>query len=123
MIDLSELTFDQDLAQPYTVNRTTGSFGQGGFIALATVQIGFLGIIQPATDEDVAQVPEADRITGMMSFISAEPMYKTRAAQNGESAGLGDTIVWRGQVYKVVHTVPWGDFGFWKAVGSRQSGA
>lgn len=120
MIDLSDIVNDPDFAQAYTVTRTSGSFGQGGYIPGSPTQIAFWGIIQPASEEDLQQIPEADRTLGMMSFISTDQMYKTRVNSDG-SSGLSDTIVWNGQTYKIVGTWPWKDFGFWKAVGSRQS--
>ena len=106
-------------AQAYTVNRSVGTFQQGGFVS-TTTPIPFWGIIQPATDEDLAQVPEGDRVTGMMGFISEQRMYETNVQQNSE--GLGDTITWNDQLYRVVRVVPWKDFGFWKAIASRLSG-
>ena len=106
-------------AQVYTVNRSVGTFQQGGFVS-TTTPIPFWGIIQPATDEDLAQVPEGDRVTGMMGFISEQRMYETNVQQNSE--GLGDTITWNDQLYRVVRVVPWKDFGFWKAIASRLSG-
>lgn len=124
MIDLSDIANDPDFAQAYTVTRRNGAFGLGTFVVTDTLTLPFWGIIQPASDEDLAMVPEGDRVTGMMSFISTAQMYKTNGEGiNGSTQGLGDLISWRGQVYKIVITTPWADFGFWKAIGSRQSGA
>ena len=85
-----------------------------------TTPIPFWGIIQPATEEDLLQVPEGDRSTGMMGFIAEREMFKTNV--EGSVSGLGDTITWNDQQYRVVVVVPWRDFGFWKAIGARLSG-
>ena len=118
-ISLTRVANSPAFAQTFTVNRSSGSFQQGGYVSVTTA-IPFWGIIQPATEEDLAQVPEGDRSTGMMGFISEQPMYKTNV--QGSVSGLGDTILWNGQEYRVVVVVPWKDFGFSKAIAARLSG-
>ena len=118
-ISLTRVVNSPAFAQAYTVNRSSGTFQQGGYVSV-TNAIPFWGIIQPATEEDLEQVPEGDRSTGMMGFISEQPMYKTRA--QGGASGLGDTITWNAQEYRVVAVVPWKDFGFNKAIAARLSG-
>ena len=118
-ISLTRVANSPAFGQAYTVNRSTGSFQQGGYVSVTTA-IPFWGIIQPATEEDLAQVPEGDRATGMMGFISELPMYKTRA--EGTTSGIGDTITWDGQLYRVVAVTKWKDFGFNKAIAARLSG-
>lgn len=119
LLNLSRVVNSPYFAQAFTVMRSTGSFVQGGY-ASSACPIAFYGIIQPATDEDLRQVEEGDRTTGMMSFIAEGQMYKTRAASDRTPSGLSDRILWNGFEYKIVTTAPWKDFGFWKAVGSRQ---
>lgn len=119
-IDMSDIVNDPDFAQDWTVMRTTGRFAEGGYVASAPCSLAFYGIIQPASAEDMQQVPEADRITGAMSFISEQRMYTTRKASECKTSGLSDTITWNGQPYKIVSVEPWKDFGFWKAIGTRQ---
>lgn len=119
IINLSRVVNSPAFAQAFTVNRTLGTFQRGGFVPTPTA-IPFWGIIQPATDQDLVQVPEGDRVTGMMGFISQERMYQTYV--QGSNEGLGDTITWNCELYKVVTVVPWKDFGFWKAIASRQAG-
>jgi hypothetical protein len=118
-ISLTRVANSPAFAQAFTVNRSSGNFQQGGYVSVTTA-IPFWGIIQPATEEDLAQLPEGDRSTGMMGFISEQPMYKTRA--QGSASGLGDTITWNGQEYRIVAVVPWRDFGFSKAIAARLSG-
>ena len=118
-ISLTRVANSPAFAQAYTVNRSAGTFQQGGYVSVTTA-ISFWGIVQPATEEDLAQVPEGDRSTGMMGFISEQPMYKTRA--QGSASGLGDTILWNSQEYRVVVVIPWKDWGFSKAIAARLSG-
>ena len=118
-ISLTRVANSPAFAQAYTVNRSTGQFEQGGYVS-TTVPIPFYGIIQPISEQDLLQVPEGDRVTGMLGFISEKPMYRTRV--EGSTSGIGDTITWRGQEYRVVAVVPWGDWGFSKALAARLSG-
>jgi hypothetical protein len=118
-ISLTRVANSPAFAQEYTVNRSTGQFEQGGYIS-STTAIPFWGIVQPATEEDLLQVPEGDRSTGMMNFISEQPMYKTYVA--GSASGIGDTVTWNEQEYRVVIVLPWKDFGFNKAIAARLSG-
>lgn len=118
-LSLTKVANSPAFAQEFTVNRSTGTFQQGGFVE-TTVQIPFWGIIQPVTERELAQVPEGDRVTGMIGFISEQVMYSTRV--EGSNTGIGDTITWRNSLYKVVAVVPWKDFGFHKAIASRQAG-
>ena len=121
-LNLSRVASSPAFAQNYTVNRSSGSFQLGGYVS-TTSPIPFWGIIQPLTDEELAQVPEGDRVQGMMGFISEQQMFETNATGIGQPSGLSDTITWNAVVYKVVKVVPWKDFGFFKAIGSRQVGA
>ena len=118
-LNLTRVVNSPVFAQQYTVNRSVGTFQQGGFV-FTTTAIPFWGIIQPASDSDLAQVPEGDRVTGLIGFISEARMYKTYV--EGQAEGIGDQIVWRGQNYKVVAVTIWKDFGYWKAIASRQAG-
>ena len=118
-ISLTRVASSPAFAQAFTVNRSVGTFEEGGY-QFTTTAIPFYGIIQPGSESDLAQVPEGDRVTGMMGFISEERMYKTYVDKS--VSGIGDQITWRGQNYKVIAVTPWRDFGFWKAIASRQAG-
>jgi hypothetical protein len=119
LISLTRVVNSPAFAQSFVINRSSGTFQQGGYVS-TTTPIPFWGIIQPATEEDLLQVPEGDRSTGMMGFIAEREMFKTNV--EGSASGLGDTITWNDQQYRVVVVVPWRDFGFWKAIGARLSG-
>ncbi len=119
LISLTRVVNSPAFAQGFIINRSSGTFQQGGYVS-TTTPIPFWGTIQPTTEEDLLQVPEGDRSTGMMGFIAEREMFKTNV--EGSASGLGDTILWNGQEYRVVVVVPWKDFGFWKAIGARLSG-
>lgn len=121
-LNLGAIASSPAFAQDFTIMRSAGNFTQGGYAATVT-SIPFWGIIQVASDEDMIQVPEADRVSGMLLITSECQMYETGTTGTGTLSGLSDTLVWRGQTYKIVKVRPDMDFGFCKAFASRSSGA
>lgn len=119
MINLTRVVNSPRFAQAFTVNRYTGTFQRGGYVAAAPTQLPFYGIVQVATDEDINMVPEGDRVAGMMSFISQQEMYLTDSDRPDGTSGLSDRILWNGDMYKIVARRPDVSYGFWKAVGGR----
>jgi hypothetical protein len=118
MINLSELITDPDFAQPYTIVRSSGTFVLGGF-ASTTTSIAAVGPIVVATEEDLDQVDPGDRITGSMKFYSQAQIYETHG---GSTPGLSDTILWRGDNYRILKVFPYADYGWYEAVGARMTG-
>jgi hypothetical protein len=117
-LDLSEIVNDPDLSQDVVVIRSMGSFGLGGWKE-QSVSVAACGIIMPADDQALSQVPEGDRVGGSLQFISAQRIYPTHA---GQQAGISDKIQWQGETYKVQSVAPWVDNGFWSAILVRQPG-
>ncbi len=120
MIWVAELLYDPDLSQPFTVERSVGSFGPGGWAEGSPISIPLNGVIYPTTQAELQQVPEGDRVTGMATFASPLPLYLTHASG---VAGTSDRITWHGNVYKLVHLFDYGDYGAWAAAGVRVTGA
>lgn len=123
MIDLSLIVNDPDFAQPFVITRSQGGSFTAGVWSDNTVMINGFGVIQPSTPEELDQVPEADRVKGMMSFHSSNPLYETRTTgPTDPNAGISDIITWRGQQYRMIKVFPWEDFGYYNAIGARMSG-
>jgi hypothetical protein len=99
MIDVSEVVGDIDMQAPlpYIIQRSTGQWLYGGFVS-TTTDIGNAGPVQPATDEDLQMLPEADRVSGVLAFWSLVPIYQTRdlaeagAIQSVVIQGDGGTV-------------------------------
>ena len=119
MIDLSEIVNDPDLGQPFTITRTTGEFAAGGWQADAPTLIPAFGVITVASDEALQQVPEGDRVAGSMMVFTQTPIYQTLVNQSG----ISDTLVWRGNTYRVQAAGPWEDYGYYQAIIARMTGA
>ena len=115
MINIAEIIQDPDFAQPFTVCRQTGAWSEGRF-GQTEQQLPFRGIVIAANTKDLLQVPEGDRIKGIMAFYSTEPLLVTNAA------GTSDQVIWRGERYRLFQLWPYVDYGYYKALGERMAG-
>ncbi|MGG3012294.1 hypothetical protein ABEO98_22770 [Brevibacillus parabrevis] len=115
MINVSEVITDPDFAQSYLVHRRTNEWVAGRPSETET-SINMLGVITVADAKTLEQLPEGDRVTGMMSFYATVPIYET------SEQGTSDQIEWRGELYRVKKVFPYGDYGYWKAVAERMAG-
>ena len=123
MINLSEVVNDEDFAQSFEIQRSEGGSWKAGVWVNNIVCVSGYGVIQPATPEELDQVPEGDRVKGSLSFHSELPLYETHTeSPNDKFAGISDIISHRGQKYRLVKVWPWEDFGYYKAIGVRISG-
>lgn len=123
--DITAALLDPELgAQPFTINRTFGEWKAGRFIE-ETTAIKAVGNIQPATTEDLEQLPEGDRRKGVIVIRTPTPIYETgnqesEASQTPQKEHTTDEIVWRGNAYKVLSATLWGDFGWYEAYATRK---
>lgn len=118
MLDLSQIVMDPDFAQSFTVYREGGSFVSGRWTATET-PIQMTGTVTVAKPNELSQVSEADRVTGVMAFYSTQPIYTTRSDSSKAVEGTSDQIVWNGERYRVSMVAPWKDFGYYKALAVR----
>lgn len=118
MINLSRVLSSPMLSQTYNIYRNTGHFGIGGWIQDSETVIPTRGNMWPSTDREIEQVPEGDRIKGMHTFTSAVELR----VSNDQNSGTSDQIVWSGERYRLIQTLPFSDYGFHVAVGARIKG-
>lgn len=114
-LNVGRVLSNPQFAQSFTVYRKSGSWVEGIWIPTESI-LDFTGVITACNPKDLVQVPEGDRIVGLMCFHSAQQMYVTR------ETGTSDEIVWNGERYRVSSTIPWVDFGYYKAFGVRMVG-
>jgi hypothetical protein len=118
MIDLSDIVVDPDLAEEFTIVRTTGSFQRGGWVAGAPTQLAAYGVVSVVNERELSMVPEGDRVKGSLAFYATREVYLTGAA----GGRISDKILFKGEYYRIVNVAPWGSFGYWKAIGVRMAG-
>lgn len=120
MINVGRIVNSRNFAQQngFTVYRQTGSWVAGRWVSSET-PIQMQGTVTAMNPKDLTQVPEGDRVTGIMCFFSQQPIYTTRAQSGTNQGGTSDEIVWQGERYRVSSVQPWSDFGYYKAFGIR----
>lgn len=111
MIDLAVLIHDPDFCESFVIRHQKGQWQDGVFVTVPEEQK-VKGIVEPTSGEDLEQLPEADRISGLMTF------YTKEAITLGDEEQLSDEIISRGKVYKVLQVLDWSRHGFYKAIAS-----
>lgn len=108
MPDVTMLLTDPDLgAQSVTVTRKTGEWRSGYFEMNGKPTVfKTIGIMQPATPEQLEFFPEGERREGQMVFYTKETLYLT------EGDRVSDVLTWRGEDYKIINLNRWQDYGF-----------
>ncbi|MBG9773565.1 hypothetical protein [Brevibacillus laterosporus] len=115
MINVSEVITDPDFAQSFVVHRKSNTWA-GGRSVPSEIPINMTGIVTVADAKTLEQLPEGDRVTGLMCFYSIQELFTTR------EQGTSDQIEWRKELYRVKQVFPYGDYGYYKAVGERMAG-
>lgn len=115
MIDVSEVITDPDFAQTYTIYRQTGGQWVNGRWVDGEVAFSVTGVVTPPNAKELEQVPEGDRVTGLMCFYATVPLYITRVDET--DTGTSDQIEWRGDRYRLIQIFNYGDYGYYKALG------
>lgn len=111
MIDLSRLITNPDFSEPFVIRRRIGKWEAGRFIATPE-DTAVTGIVEPTNGDDLEQVPEGDRVSGMMTFYTKQPVYLAQVRSQS------DELIWRGRVYKAVQILDWSRHGFYKVIAS-----
>ena len=122
MINVSELIHDPDFAQNFQVIRRPGKWSEGKWVIENPQQFNLHGVITVASARDINMVPEGERIKGMMSFYSTEPLYTTRVENSTAPSQISDELLWRGEKYKIIKINPHIDWGFYQALAVRVVG-
>lgn len=116
MINVAELIHDPDFAQTFTIHRKYGGQWIEGEHVQQERRLTVTGIVTAARTKDLLQVPEGDRVKGIMTFYSIEPLIVTN------EKGTSDIIDWRGERYRLFQLWPYVDYGYYKALGERMAG-
>ena len=111
MIDVSQLITDPDFCEPFVIRRRVGKWEAGRFVATPE-DTAVNGSVEPTSGDDLEQVPEGDRVSGMMTFYVKQPIYLSQDKQQS------DEILCRGKTYKAVQIQDWSRHGFYKVIAS-----
>lgn len=121
--DLSFVVDDGVLSESYTIIRSTGSFGLGGWTT-TSINIPGWGVVSVAKTEDLEMIPEGDRVTGAMVFHSQQRIYETQEDNTtaGPEQRVSDIMLWRNQQWRVLYIDPYPNRSYWKAIAVRLKG-
>ncbi len=117
MIDLSELTYDPDFCTTFTVEKHTVTWVEGDSITTVTPMT-VTGIVAPSSPQDVELLDLADHKHGTKTFYTNAVELRVTDTET-----TSDTIIWKGNRYKLLHAFDYSANGYWKAIGDLQGGA
>ncbi len=112
MINIAELLHDLDFVQNYALCRKQTVF-LAGRPKQTEVLLPRRGVITTATTKDLLQVPEGDRVKGIIAVYDTEPLQIT------SETGTADEVVWHGERYRLFQLWPYKDYGYYKALAER----
>ena len=120
---LSEIINDPDLAEAFTIIRSSGSFASGGWRNVQT-NIKSYGVIDNAQGQDLEMIPEGDRVLGAIVIHTEAPMYVSHEdpVDGVNSPGISDIVVWHGQQWRLMHVSDRSNRGYYSAVAVRMAG-
>lgn len=121
MINVQEIIDDPEFGQYFVIFRHDGSWNQGIWVVNAVpLQIECFGPVIAANEKEIVQVPEGDRIHGVMVFYTPRhiPLFTSHA-----DPGTSDEILWGGQMHKIHQVNLYERYGYYKGVATRLKGS
>ena len=121
---LQDSVTNPDLAQAFTICRSTGSYVAGGW-SETSVQIPAYGVVTVATDRQIESLAEADRLHGARMFLTTQPIYTTSRSRAGEGGtpGTSDVLLFNNQSWRVASVGNYADRGHYYAIALKMEGA
>ncbi len=114
LINVSRIIKSPKFAQTFSVFRKSGNWVDSRWVQTES-EIKMTGVVTVANAQEIIQIPEADRTTGVMCFHSTQELFTTN------KKGTSDEIAWQGNRYRVYSVYPWIDYGYYKAFGIKMS--
>jgi len=118
MLNVSRILSNQKFNQSFTVHRKSGSWVAGRFAGTEQA-VTLDGVIIPASAKEIEQLPEGDRVTGIMIFYATQEIFTTHKS---DTPGTSDEIEWRGARYRIFNVNQYSDYGYYKAYGVYMEG-
>ena len=123
MIDLSEIANCDEFAHSYIIHRKRGKWVAGRFVQ-DEIDIKTSGTVTSASPKELMQLPEGDRVAGVMIFYNTQPIYTSHGwtAKDVPTEGTADEIEWLGDRYRVTTIYDYSAQGFYKAFAVYMEG-
>lgn len=121
MIDLSSVVLDPRFAQSFTVYRKVGAYNAGRFEETEAPII-MTGTISIASEQEIEQIPEGDRVNGGIVIHTKDIIYTTRTNDGTQQeGGTSDELEWCDERYKICSVSNYSYYGYYKAIGQRMA--
>lgn len=113
--DVRQMLQDPDIGggEPFVIVRKTTTRQKGETVAASVERINATGTLQPAGNDALQQLPEADRSGEVLIVRSPVPLQMGSTKSDGEI--LADEIEYAGRVYKILQLRDWRQWGMWAA--------
>lgn len=104
--------------QRITVKRYAASWRDGAYCRDDDnpIVLHVAALVTVAQPKDLQVLPEGDRVTGAMKFLTNVELHVT------SGAAISDELEWRGARYKILTVTPDVDYGFYRSIGTRLDG-
>ena len=124
MINLKRVALSPNFRQPFIIHRKVGEWQSGRFVQTELDPITVMGVVTNANPKELIQIPEGDRVAGMMVFYCPKELYITHNYQyeDTNASGTSDELEWKGDRYKILTTFDYGYQGFYKAFAVYMEG-
>lgn len=110
MLDISFLLYDPDFCTMFTLVSNKSVWIKGRH-CIETKSKVITGVARPTSGDDLELLPEADRVSGAMTFLAKSPMRLS----DGEPAMV---IEYQKKRYKIIHADDFNENGFYKAIAT-----
>jgi hypothetical protein len=116
---IQDVVNDPDFAQAFTITRSQGGKWELGRWQNATVDLPQWGAVQQPETKDLEQVPEGDRLLGVIVIHNEQEMYVTNSDGTGK---ISDIVTWHNDQYRLISVSDRSDYGYFKAIAVRMAG-
>lgn len=111
--DLSDVVNDPDLAESFTIMRSTATrFDDGDATPNSSTEIPAIGSVQSTPGNMLEMLPEGDRDRQSIVIYTATQLL-LGADDGSGTIQLKDQIVWKGTAYSLVRAQDWSSYGYY----------
>lgn len=105
LLDVTEVLFDPDFADPLTCTRSIQDVDSRGLATATTKSIPFTGVVTQGDGDIMRRLPDGEMVSGS---ITVHTVFRLSAGGVDENA---DIVTWRGRNYTVKMTSDYSNYG------------
>lgn len=112
MLDISFLLNDPEFTTQFQVIQPLGAWQDGEYILSDPAPRIVQGVVRATGKKDLEMLPEADRVSGAVTFWTQEDIRMDLSRQPVPK------LIYAGNTYKALHVENWQDSGYTKIIGT-----